>query len=71
MSMQKVNVVNPLYVAAYNGHPEVVVQLIAAGADVNAIGKNIKTALYGAVANRHLNIAEILLKRGAQKLMKK
>jgi uncharacterized protein len=54
--------------AAYLGQKEVTEYLIRKGADVNAVATNPTgfTALTGAVANNHTEIAKLLVKRGAQ-----
>ena len=53
---------------AYLGQKETTEYLIEKGADVNAVAKNTTgfTALTGAVANNHTEIAKLLVKRGAQ-----
>ena len=57
----------PVALAAYLGQKSVTEYLIENGANVNAIAKNATgfTALTGAVANNHVEIAKILVKRGA------
>lgn len=57
----------PLALAAYLGQKEVTEYLILKGASVNAIAKNATgfTALTGAIANNHAEIAKTLVKRGA------
>jgi ankyrin repeat protein len=54
--------------AAYLGQKETTEYLIRKGADVNAVARNPTgfTALTGAVANNHTEIAKLLVKRGAQ-----
>jgi ankyrin repeat protein len=54
--------------AAYLGQKETTEYLISKGADVNAVARNTTgfTALTGAVANNHTEIAKLLVKRGAQ-----
>ena len=54
--------------AAYLGQRETTEYLVAKGADVNAVARNATgfTALTGAVANNHTEIAKLLVKRGAQ-----
>jgi ankyrin repeat protein len=53
---------------AYAGQKETTEYLIGKGADVNAVARNTTgfTALTGAVANNHTEIAKLLVKRGAQ-----
>src|SRR2546421_1753162 len=53
---------------AYLGQKETTEYLIGKGADVNAIARNSTgfTALTGAVANNHTEIAKLLVKQGAQ-----
>ncbi|OLD13041.1 MAG: hypothetical protein AUI50_01565 [Crenarchaeota archaeon 13_1_40CM_2_52_14] len=53
---------------AYLGQKETTEYLIGKGADVNAVARNPTgfTALTGAVANNHTEIAKLLVKRGAQ-----
>lgn len=57
----------PLGLAAYMGHREVVEYLLSHGADVNQTGRNPGrfTALTGAVATRYRDVAEVLLRAGA------
>jgi len=57
----------PVALAAYLGQKSVTEYLIENGANVNAIAKNATgfTALTGAVANNHVEISKILVKRGA------
>jgi len=57
----------PVALAAYLGQKEVTEYLILKGANVNAIAKNATgfTALTGAIANNHVEISRILVKRGA------
>ena len=52
---------------AYLGQKETTEYLIGKGADVNAVARNTTgfTALTGAVANNHTEIAKLLVKRGA------
>jgi len=53
---------------AYLGQKEATEYLIGKGVDVNAVARNTTgfTALTGAVANNHTEIAKLLVKRGAQ-----
>jgi ankyrin repeat protein len=53
---------------AYLGQKQTTEYLIGKGADVNAVARNTTgfTALTGAVANNHTEIAKLLVKRGAQ-----
>src|SRR5467141_2379495 len=53
---------------AYLGQKETTEFLIEKGADINAVARNPTgfTALTGAVANNHTEIAKLLVKRGAQ-----
>ncbi len=57
----------PVALAAYLGQKSVTEYLIEKRANVNAIAKNATgfTALTGAVANNHVEISKILVKRGA------
>jgi len=57
----------PVALTAYLGQKDVTEYLILKGANVNAIAKNATgfTALTGAIANNHAEIAKILVKRGA------
>jgi ankyrin repeat protein len=57
----------PIALVAYLGQKEIVEYFILKGADVNAMAKNATgfTALTGAVANNHVEISKILVKRGA------
>src|SRR6266851_3243338 len=57
----------PVALAAYLGQKSVTEYLIENGANVNAIAKNATgfTAQTGAVANNHVEISKILVKRGA------
>jgi ankyrin repeat protein len=56
----------PLMIAARTGSVEVVRALLAAGADVNAATRATRsTALMWAISERHLDIAQVLLDRGA------
>ena len=49
---------SPLYVAAENGHLEVVKCLIKHKADVDKASKRVCTPLYAAAQNGHLDIVE-------------
>jgi ankyrin repeat protein len=53
---------------AYLGQKETTEYLVGKGADVNAVARNATgfTALTGAVANNHTEIAKLLVKQGAQ-----
>ena len=57
----------PIALAAYLGQKNVTEYLLGKGADVNAIAKNATgfTALTGAIANNHVEISKILVRRGA------
>jgi ankyrin repeat protein len=57
----------PVALATYLGQKSVTEYLIEKGANVNAIANNATgfTALTGAVANNHVEIAKILVKRGS------
>jgi len=56
-----------LGLAAFFGHRNIVLELVARGAQVNAISQNSMKvmALHSAVAHRHTEIADILLANGA------
>ena len=57
----------PLGLAAFFGHRAIVEFLLKNGADVNTAARNAQkvTALHGAVARRDVEIAKMLLERGA------
>ena len=55
----------PLYLAAGEGHKEIVELLIAKGANVNTKTDEGSTPLHSATANEHENIAELLIEKGA------
>ena len=57
-----------LHLAAHYGHRDVVEALLAAGADVDTAARNEigNTPLMAALAGRRLDIARILLERGAE-----
>lgn len=55
----------PLYIAAQNGHLEVVIALLQAGADINQPANDGKTPLYIAAENGHLDMVQALLAAGA------
>lgn len=61
----------PLHLAAWQGKKKVVEVLLAAGANINAIGDSGRTPLYYAIENGHKSIAELLLKQGADPNIKK
>lgn len=54
-----------LHLAVFNGHLNVVSQLIAAGADLDAFDSSYATALHAAVYKNYFKIAEALLDAGA------
>jgi len=58
--------VTPLHWAAAMGRKEIVVLLIAKGADVNAKTKAGRTPLHAAQKNGHTEIVELLRSHGAQ-----
>ena len=55
----------PLHESAYKGYKEVVVFLVAQGADVNAQDKSRETPLHWAVFRGHKEVVEFLVKKGA------
>src|SRR6185503_6086035 len=55
----------PLMVAARSGYPEVVEQLLAKGANVNARAGRGQTALMWAVSQKHADVVKVLLAHGA------
>ena len=56
----------PLIAAAENGHLEIVKLLMEAGADIDAQNTyNSQSALFKAVLNRHRNVVDYLLDKGA------
>ncbi len=57
----------PVALAAYLGQKDVTEYLLLRGANVNAVAKNATgfTALTGAIANNHVEISKMLVKRGA------
>jgi ankyrin repeat protein len=59
--------VTPLYIAAQNGHWEVVQALLQAGADKNKARQSGETPLYVAAEKGYLRIVQALLKAGADK----
>ena len=56
----------PLLVAAFNGHTEVVAQLLAAGAVVNQADQYGRTAFYEAAENGRTEIAQLLIDKQEQ-----
>ena len=50
-----------LGVAAKDGHLDVVKELIASGADINAPSRSVHTALYNAAQNGHLDVLKELI----------
>ncbi|KAJ6477191.1 ankyrin repeat-containing domain protein [Mycena vitilis] len=56
---------NPLYIASYRGHSEMVLLLLNHGADVNGQGYY-GTALQAASGEGHKNIVRLLTERGAE-----
>ncbi len=54
-----------LMYAAYNGHRDLVIALIAQGADVESADKGGNTILMGLAFKGHADIAEILIEAGA------
>jgi ankyrin repeat protein len=58
----------PLHLAAFFGFPEIAVDLMAAGADVNARSTNVmrNTPLHAAVAGRSAAVSRALLEHGAE-----
>lgn len=58
--------INPLIAASSEGHVEIVKQLIAAKADINAKDKDGTTALMAASARGHLEVVKELLEQNAE-----
>ncbi|KAK3266631.1 hypothetical protein CYMTET_24756, partial [Cymbomonas tetramitiformis] len=56
----------PLYMAAFNGHNEVVEALLAKGAQVDLADEDGRTPLYIAACNGRKEVVEALLAKGAQ-----
>jgi len=59
---------SPLYLATLLGDKKLVEALIDRGADINYAGVGVgpgETALHGAIAEKHRDIAELLIKKGA------
>ncbi|MDA7615578.1 ankyrin repeat domain-containing protein [Akkermansiaceae bacterium] len=54
-----------LYLASLHGRTDEVRQLIAAGADVNAVGESGETPLHPAVDKGHVEVVRVLLSSGA------
>lgn len=54
-----------LMYAAYNGHADLVVSLIAQGADIESTDKGGSTILMGVAFKGHADIAKILIEAGA------
>jgi ankyrin len=55
----------PLMYAAREGHIDAAKALIDAGADVNAVDKNVITPLFMAISNNRIDMARMLIDRGA------
>ena len=55
----------PLHLATKNNHADIVLKLIQAGANINAVDQHGSTALYFAAAKGHTEIALALIKKGA------
>ena len=55
----------PLFIAAQNGHEDVVRLLLDSGASVDKPDQLGRTPLLMAVINQHVGVAEMLLKKGA------
>jgi len=55
----------PLMYAAREGHLDVAKVLIDAGAEVDAVDKNVITPLFMAISNNHIDMARFLIERGA------
>lgn len=55
----------PLHLAAWQGHEDIVALLLECGANVNAQGDGGKTPLHYAIAKSHHNVARLLLAWGA------
>jgi len=55
-----------LMLAAYNGHEEIVRQLIDQGADVNSVDNSGNSILMGVIFKGHSHIFDLLIQSGAQ-----
>ena len=63
------NGTTPLFLAAQNGHLNVVQSLIEAGVDVNQANKNGATPLYMAAQEGHTAVVGLLIEAGADALV--
>lgn len=57
--------VQAIHAATYQGHQDVMAELLARGADVNAVDDRKRTPLHIAVANKRTDLADYLIKQGA------
>lgn len=57
----------PLHLAAAGGHLDVVKLLLEHGADINAMDRGRSTPLIAALRNKHRELADFLMSKGAQR----
>ena len=60
-------IISPLYIAAQNGHLDVVRHLVEVGADKDQAQNSGATPLYIAAENGHLDVVRLLVEVGADK----
>lgn len=58
--------ITPLMLASKCGNLPLVQLLLKKGADPNAVGANLKTALHGAANGGHVDVIKELIRNGAQ-----